>query len=96
MSLKVKEIAETKGNFSEEEIQKFVDRCLSGEFESLEEATKEIAYYAFMKIDDGVVDTEEKKQTEFSAKADIHFEQKTIKSNKKKNPIDELKEYVNK
>lgn len=95
MSIKVRELAETKANFSEEEILEFVNKCKNGEFSSIEEATKEIAYYAFMK-NDNVNNTEEKKQTEFSAKADVHFEQKNIKSNQRKNPIDELKQYVNK
>jgi DNA polymerase-3 subunit alpha (Gram-positive type) len=66
------------------------------EFSSIEEATKEIAYYAFMKKDSLSANIDTKNQTEFSAKADIHFEQKNITSNKKKNPIDELKNYVNK
>ena len=96
MSVQIKEIAEKKANFSEEEIMNFVDRCKNGEFSSIEDATKEIAYYAFMEKDSLSANIDTKNQTEFSAKADIHFEQKNITSNKKKNPIDELKNYVNK
>ena len=93
IAFEVKKIAE-KAKFSEEELNDIVARCNNGEFSSLEEATKEIAYQAFMKQDAEDV-TEKEEKTEFSAKADIHVKKKEDSKNKM-NSFEQLKNYVNK
>lgn len=92
MSVLVKARAE-KAGFSEEEVHDFVNKCIAGEFESLDEAIKSMAYHAFTKEDN--LEKNIKEQTEFSAKAaDDYSEYKKEKSNKSNNPFDELKKYV--
>ena len=92
----IKELIMKLSIFSDEEIQSFVDRCEQGEFSSIEEATKEVAYQKLMKESNDDALDNKNNQTEFSAKADVRADKKTFKSNKKVNSFDKLKEYINK
>lgn len=92
IAFEVKEIAE-KAKFSKEELDNIVARCKNGEFSSLEEVTKEIAYQVFMRQDTEDA-TKKEEKTEFSAKADIHVKKEDSKKNM--NSFEQLKNYVNK
>lgn len=83
-----------KTEFTEEEKASFIERCENKEFNSIQEATKEIAYIAFMNKEN----TNQNNEVEFSAKADFSMKNKVQKETKNvvKNCFDELKNYVNK
>ena len=83
-----------KTDFTEEEKTSFIERCENKEFNSIQEATKEIAYIAFMNRED----TNQNNETNFSAKADFSMKNKNQKETKKivTNCFDELENYINK
>lgn len=89
----VKEVL-NRTDFTEEEQTSFIERCENKEFNSIQEATKEIAYIAFMNKEN----TNQNNKAEFSAKADFSMKNKVQKETKKNvtNCFDELANYVNK
>ena len=87
----------TETEFTEEEKASFIERCENKEFNSIQEATKEIAYIAFM----NKKNTNQNNEAKFSAKADFSMKnkvQKEVKEVKKvaKSCFDELENYINK
>jgi len=88
----VKEVLK-EADFTQEETTSFIERCENGEFNSIQEATKEIAYIAFM----NKKNINQNNKTEFSAKADFSMKEKSKKTEKKNvnNCFDELQKYVN-
>ena len=79
-------------DFTEEEQTSFIERCENKEFNSIQEATKEIAYIAFMNKEN----TNQNNTVEFSAKVDFSSVKKNTvkKENVSKNCFDKLQDYV--
>ena len=87
----VKEVL-NRTDFTEEEQTSFIERCENKEFNSIQEATKEIAYIAFMNKEN----TNQNNTVEFSAKVDFSSMKKNTvkKENVSKNCFDKLQDYV--
>lgn len=87
----VKEVL-NRTDFTEDEQTSFIERCENKEFNSIQEATKEIAYIAFMNKEN----TNQNNAVEFSAKVDFSSVKKNTvkKENVSKNCFDKLQDYV--
>lgn len=80
-----------KTNFSSEDKNAFIERCKNKEFNSIQEATKEIAYVVFMNREE---DTAQSKPAEFSARVNHVFIEHNINESKNDTCFEKLEQYV--